>query len=177
MVLKHSQKVAFTEKCPVISLYNPVDERYVALHHLHKPQGLLLFTWCNHCPYVMRIEEKINELAKIYQNQIGFVGINLNDPVQYPQDGPDAMKKRAQEKDYVFHYLFDEYAILMDYLPVVCTPEFMLFDRFNCWYHGACDETVGEIKPTGSHIMNSIKCMLNQEAYEGQVAMGCSIKR
>jgi thiol-disulfide isomerase/thioredoxin len=177
MVLKYSQTIDFSQKCPAVSLYDPRREQYVALHHLYQPQGLLVFTWCNHCPYVMRIEDKINELARIYQDQIGFVGINLNDPERYPQDGPLAMKDRAEEKQYAFHYLFDEHAILMNYLPVVCTPEFMLFDRFNCWYHGACDDTTGTQAPTGNHIMNAIKGMLGQALYQGQHAMGCSIKR
>lgn len=177
MVLKYSQSVGFAQACPFLSLYDPRLERYIALRSLYKPQGLLLFTWCNHCPYVQRIASKVNELAFHYKDQVAFVAVNLNDPKTYPQDGPEAMRQLADENNYQYDFLFDEYAILMQYLPVVCTPEFLLFDAKNCWYHGAFDDTGMDDMPTGSHIIKAIKGMMSNEVYHGQQAMGCSIKR
>ena len=51
--------------------------------------GVVMFT-CNHCPYVVGSEGRIEEIAeKARNNGLGFVGINSNDPVKYESDSWD----------------------------------------------------------------------------------------
>ena len=46
--------------------------------------GLIVAFTCNHCPYVVGSEPRIEAIAeKARSNGIGFVGINSNDPVMY----------------------------------------------------------------------------------------------
>ena len=43
--------------------------------------GIIMFT-CNHCPYVVGSEPRIENIAeKARESGLGFVGINSNDPV------------------------------------------------------------------------------------------------
>ena len=49
--------------------------------------GLIIAFTCNHCPYVVGSESRIEKMAlKAKENGIGFVGINSNDPVNYESD-------------------------------------------------------------------------------------------
>ena len=57
--------------------------------------GVIMFT-CNHCPYVVGSEGRIEVIAeKARKNGLGFVGINLNDPIKYESDSWENMVKRA----------------------------------------------------------------------------------
>ena len=46
--------------------------------------GVVVMFTCNHCPYVVGSEERIeNAAARARELGMGFVGINSNDPVVY----------------------------------------------------------------------------------------------
>jgi hypothetical protein len=60
--------------------------------------GLIIAFTCNHCPYVVGSESRIEKMAlKAKENGIGFVGINSNDPVNYESDSWLNMVKRASK--------------------------------------------------------------------------------
>ncbi len=59
-------------------------------------KGTIVIFTCNHCPYVVGSETRIENMAnKARENGIGFVGINSNDPVNYESDSWNNMVKRA----------------------------------------------------------------------------------
>ena len=69
--------------------------------------GIIMFT-CNHCPYVVGSEPRIENIAeKARESGLGFVGINSNDPVKYESDSWDNMVKRAS-RGMSYPYLHDE---------------------------------------------------------------------
>ena len=69
--------------------------------------AIVMFT-CNHCPYVVGSEGRIeNAAARARELGIGFVGINSNDPIMYESDNWDSMVKRAG-KGMSYSYLHDE---------------------------------------------------------------------
>ena len=86
-----------------------VDDREISLADYQSQQGLILIFTCNHCPYAIAYEERLNELYQKY-NPLGvaLVAISSNDVQQYPQDSPGNMKIRAHDKGFQFPYLFDE---------------------------------------------------------------------
>ena len=60
-------------------------------------KGLLIAFICNHCPYVLHLNDEMVQLAKEYQAKgVGFVVISSNDIERYPQDAPDKMKIFAE---------------------------------------------------------------------------------
>ena len=62
-----------------------------------KTGGVVMFT-CNHCPYVVASEGRIEEIAKMAREfGLGFVGINSNDPERYVSDDWDHMVERASK--------------------------------------------------------------------------------
>ena len=62
-----------------------------------KKNGCVVVFECNHCPYVVASVDRINAMSDYCsEREIGFVGINSNDPVNYPADSFENMVKRAQ---------------------------------------------------------------------------------
>lgn len=62
---------------------------------------------CNHCPYVKHILNMLLSLSRDYiQKGISFVAINSNDTLAYLEDGPEEMKKLAEDLEFPFPYLF-----------------------------------------------------------------------
>ena len=54
--------------------------------------GAVVFFTCNHCPYVVGSEPRIENAANIaISGGLGFAGINSNDPVMYESDSWDIM--------------------------------------------------------------------------------------
>ena len=57
--------------------------------------GVIMFT-CNHCPYVVASEGRIEEVAEMARaSGLGFIGINSNDPEKYPTDNWENMVEKC----------------------------------------------------------------------------------
>ena len=62
------------------------------------PNGLLVMFLCNHCPYVQAVLDRIvRDARELTQFGIGTVAISANDPVAYPEDSFEAMKRLARD--------------------------------------------------------------------------------
>jgi len=103
--------------------------------------AVVMFT-CNHCPYVVGSEERIeNAASRARELGMGFVGINSNDPIMYESDNWDSMVKRAG-KGMSYAYLHDETQAIAHAYGAERTPEFYLLDS-NCAvvYRGRMDDS------------------------------------
>ncbi len=102
---------------------------------------VIAFT-CNHCPYVLGVEDRFIRLARTYQPKgVAFVAISANDATKYPADSFDAMVKRAVEKAYPFPYLYDEPQTVAKAYGAVCTPHLFVFDaQRTLIYEGRIDD-------------------------------------
>ena len=98
------------DKAPNYSLKNSntaEGEDVLSLSDSIGNRGCVVVFECNHCPYVVASVERINAMsAYCKEREIGFVGINSNDPVNYPADSFENMVKRAQ-KGMPYPYLHD----------------------------------------------------------------------
>jgi|TARA_A100001037_G_scaffold58765_1_gene50908 peroxiredoxin len=103
--------------------------------------GVVMFT-CNHCPYVVGSEGRIEEIAeKARNNGLGFVGINSNDPVKYEADSWDNMVKRSQ-RGMTYPYLHDEDQTVATSYGAERTPEFYLVSSAGVVvYRGRMDDS------------------------------------
>lgn len=103
---------------------------------------LVLIQSCNHCPYVQAWEGRMTSIQADYGDRgVRLVAISSNDAEAYPEDSFDAMKRRAQEQEFNFDYLYDESQEIARALGAQRTPEVFVFDRDRrLMYHGAIDD-------------------------------------
>ncbi|MGB7124378.1 MAG: thioredoxin family protein [Thermoplasmata archaeon] len=107
-----------------------VDSRTYRLADFAADPFLLVVFWCNHCPYVRAWESRMVDIGRRYAPQgVRTVLINANDARAYPEDGFDAMVRRAKDHQYPFAYLHDETQQVAHAYGALVTPHPMLFDR------------------------------------------------
>mgnify|MGYP000285954347 CR=1 FL=1 len=145
--------------------------------------GLLVMFICNHCPYVKHIQEMLLALARDYiPKGISFAAINSNDPITYPEDGPEEMKKLAKELDFPFPYLFDASQATAKAYDAACTPDCYVFDsKLALAYRGQFDGArPGNDAPVDGHsIRHALDALLAGnplDEADQKPSMGCNIK-
>jgi peroxiredoxin len=158
-----------------------VDGKYYSLEDFNNKDVLCIIFSCNHCPYVQAVEDRINKLAKDYADKsFALLCINSNDDVTYPEDSYEEMKKRAQQKGFVFPYLRDETQQVARAYGAVCTPDIFLYDRNRILrYRGRLDDNwKDESQVTRQELRMAIDSLLSGKDIEFQQipTMGCSIK-
>ena len=182
MSLTPSNMLALGTKAPEFSLMDTVTDKTLNLQTLKGEKGTVIMFICNHCPFVIHVNPEISRLAKDYQNKgIGFIAISSNDVKNYPQDAPHLMKKKAQEEDYSFPYLYDETQDIAKAYDAACTPDFYLFDsKLDLVYRGQLDDSRpgNGIPLSGTDLRNAIDATLNGTtvASNQKPSIGCNIK-
>jgi hypothetical protein len=102
--------------------------------------GLLVMFVCVHCPYVKYVEEELARIGVDYEGRIAIAAISSNDIVEFPQDGPEEMKKQAVRLGWRFPYLLDDTQEVALSYGAACTPDFFLFDAdMKLVYRGQLD--------------------------------------
>ena len=166
------------------------DGKNHRLRDFKDSKALVLVFMCNHCPYVIAVQDRINALAREYLPQgVQLVGINSNDASNYPADNFEAMKVRAQERKFVFPYLWDESQEIAKLYRAVCTPEFYVYAQSTqghtqdfglvLRYKGQLDDSWKDEKAvTRRDLALAIdQILLGLEPDQDQKpSMGCSIK-
>ncbi len=156
-------------------------ESSVSLSDFDGAPCLVVAFLCNHCPFVVHIEDALLEVARRYQARgVAFVGISANDADQYPADSFENMARRAGEKDYPFPYLYDESQEVARAYGAVCTPDFFVYDKDRkLAYRGRFDATrPGMRAPTGTDICRALDELISSGSVsmEQRPSMGCNIK-
>lgn len=114
------------------------DGRTVSLADFAGRPVVVVFT-CNHCPYVIAWEPRLQELVRAFGDRVGFVGINANDAVRYPNDSFEHMKERAA-KGLPYPYLHDADQATARAWGAQVTPDFFVLDALHqVAYHGRLD--------------------------------------
>ena len=167
---------------PDFSLPDVVTGRPVTLSELATGQPILVAFWCNHCPFVLHVEEGFVDFAREYAGKgLQVLAISANDAENYPQDGPDEMKARANTQGYSFPYLFDEDQEVAKAYRAACTPDLFLFgpDR-TLVYRGQFDGSRpgNGVPVTGEDLRAAADAVLAGEAatQDQRPSMGCNIK-
>ena len=182
MARTESNEFNVGKKAPDFNLINTVDDKQYVLNDLKGEKGTLIMFICNHCPFVIHVNEELVKMANQYQNKgIQFIAISSNDVVNYPQDAPPLMKKLAHDLAYPFPYLYDETQNVAKAYDAACTPDFYLFDSdLKSVYHGQLDDSRPENgRPvTGKDMRKAMDNLLQHKpALENQKpSIGCGIK-
>ncbi|NQZ02716.1 MAG: thioredoxin family protein [Bdellovibrionales bacterium] len=145
----------------------------------HNQPTLVMFI-CNHCPYVMAIEDRLIELGNEFKSRANIVAVCSNDPADYAEDSYENLKLRSEKKAYPFVYLHDESQDLAKNFGAVCTPDFFLFDsNQKLVYRGRLDDSWKSAdKVERRELKHALDLTLAGEALpsEQTPSMGCSIK-
>ena len=168
-------------QAPGFNLPDTVTGKNLSLQDVRGAKGTVVMFICNHCPFVIHVNNQIVQLANDYQQQgVGFVAISSNDVAYYPQDGPEFMKRRAEQMQYPFPYLYDESQETAKAYDAVCTPEFFVLDKeLKSVYHGQLDDSrPGYGTATGNSVRQVLDKLLVGQDYLGPEipSIGCSIK-
>lgn len=187
MARTYSQMIELEREAPAFDLpvANPrVDDIARSTRSLadyDDAEVLVVIFMCNHCPYVIHIEDELIKVARTYRERgVAFVGISANDARQYPADSFENMKLRAEQKDYPFPYLYDASQEVARTYGAVCTPDIFVYDNDRrLVYRGRFDETrPNQGTPTGNDLRQALDEVLEQGSVtmEQVPSMGCNIK-
>jgi len=176
---------------PVVTGYQPGDKaadftlkgadgKMYSMSDYKKAKGFIVVFTCNSCPFAVKYEDRVNELAKKYTSQ-GYIllAINPNDPEVQPADSYDLMKERAAEKGFVFPYLFDEGQKVFPQYGATKTPHVFLLDKkLVVKYIGAIDDNPDASMVKEKYLENAIAALEKKmdPTPATTKAIGCSIK-
>ncbi|SOE20406.1 Peroxiredoxin [Spirosomataceae bacterium TFI 002] len=182
MALTESTMMPIGTKAPAFTLPDSVSGNLYSMPEMQGSKGTVVMFICNHCPYVIHVNEEIVKIANEFSTKgIQFIGISSNDAEKYPMDGPGAMKVHAQEVGYPFPYLYDESQEVARAYDAACTPDFYVFDnKLKLAYRGRLDaSSPGNGKPlTGADLRGALNAIL-AEQFVSEIqypSMGCNIK-
>lgn len=158
-----------------------VDGKMYSMSDYKDAKGFIVVFTCNHCPFAVKYEDRIIDLAKKYKSK-GYIllAINPNDPAAQPADSFELMQVRAKEKGFTFPYLFDEGQKVYPQYGATKTPHVFLLDKnLIVKYIGAIDDNVDEPSEVKEKFLENAIAALdkNQEPTPAVTkAIGCSIK-
>lgn len=143
------------------------------------PGPVVVFFTCNHCPYVIGWEGRLQALAAEFAGQVAFLGINANDAGRYPDDSFDRMVERAQ-KGLPYRYLHDADQAVARAWGAQVTPEFFVLDAgHRLSFHGRVDASHQDPRAGGeATLRQALEAVLRggQPVVAETEVQGCSIK-
>ena len=158
-----------------------VDGKMYSMSDYKDAKGFIVVFTCNHCPFAVKYEDRVIELAKKYKSK-GYIllAINPNDPAAAPDDSYDLMKVRAKEKGFTFPYLFDEGQKIYPQYGATKTPHVFLLDKnLIVKYIGAIDDNVEDASAVKEHYLENAIAELEKgkdPTVPVTKAIGCTIK-
>ncbi len=176
-----TMKILGTE-APDFKLPDTVSDNEMSLQQIKGDVATVIMFICNHCPFVVHINEELIRLANDYSHKrIGFAAISANDVITHPGDAPDKMKTIALDLQYPFPYLYDETQETAKAFDAACTPDFFIYDKnLKLVYRGQLDDSrpVNGIPVTGKDMRKALDALVNNEPVSAvqKPSIGCNIK-
>jgi peroxiredoxin len=161
-----------------------IDGKAVSMADYGAAKGFIVVFTCNHCPFSIKYEDRINALAKKYQGQgYQLIAVNPNDSVQYPSDSYAAMQIRAKEKGFVFPYLLDDTQAIAKTYGATKTPHVFVLQKEKgdlvVKYIGAIDDNTDDAAAVKTKYVEQAIDELNAGkavTTTSTKAIGCGIK-
>jgi thiol-disulfide isomerase/thioredoxin len=156
--------------------------RRVSFSDVATDKATLVMFICNHCPFVIHVQDELARLAKDYMPRgVGIVAVNSNNVETHPDDAPAKMTEKAREVGYPFPYLFDETQEVAGAYRAACTPDFYLFDGDRrLVYRGQLDDSRPNSGDpvTGADLRSALDAVLEgrEPPAAQKPSMGCGIK-
>jgi len=165
---------------PDFNLMN-VEGEMVSLSDYEGAKGFIVTFTCNTCPYAKMYEDRLIETHNEMEPKgYPIVAIQPNDPEVQPGDNLEAMKQRAEEKDFPFEYLFDKGQKVYPQYGAERTPHIFLLDKNRkVHYIGALDDNARNPEAVEQrYVVDAIEAMEAGKKVDPAMtkAIGCTIK-
>jgi peroxiredoxin len=161
---KYNPNVSIGDKVAEWTDLPGADEKTYSSKDFADRDCLVVVFTCNSCPYAVDYEDRINRLAKKYaapDAPVAVVAINVN---RLEADRLPAMRKRAEERKFVFPYLYDESQQIAKQFGAVRTPEFFVLNKERrIVYMGAMDDNTKESEVQQRYVEQAIEATLHSE--------------
>lgn len=177
-----SVMVSLGSFAPTFTLPDTVSDKQISLSDIKGATASVIMFICNHCPFVLHVNDELVRLANDYMNKgISFVAICANDVSTHPEDAPDKMKAMALQMKYPFPYLYDETQETAKAFQAACTPDFFIYNnQLQLVYRGQLDSSRpgNGIPVTGKDIRHALDCLISGQPVPGEQlpGIGCNIK-
>ncbi len=182
MALTPSNMLALGTKATSFTLPDTVTGKELSLEDIQSDKATVIMFICNHCPYVIHVNDEIVRIANHYIPQgVSFIAISSNDVENYPVDSPEMMTGFANQSGYTFPYLYDEDQSVAKAYEAACTPDFYVFNGdMELAYRGRMDASSpgnSEVND-GGDLRDAIQNIIegNPAPAEQIPSMGCNIK-
>lgn len=182
MAFTESNMMPLGSEAPPFYLPDTVSGEMIRLTDVASDKATVVMFICNHCPYVIHVNEEIVRLANDYiAKGVAFVAISSNDVENYPDDSPDKMKAVAAKLKYPFPYCYDESQNVARAYDAACTPDFYVFDGdLKLVYRGRLDDSRPKNSNplTGKDLRDALDAVLSGRAVTDKQypSGGCNIK-
>lgn len=182
MALTASTMLELGTKAPDFNLLNTLTGNILSYDKARGVKGTVIMFICNHCPYVLHVNEELIRVAHDYRVLgFGFVAISSNDVTNYPQDSPALMREQGDKLDYPFPYLYDETQEVARAYSAACTPDIFVFDGGDrLVYRGQLDDSRpgNGISLTGRSLREALDALQNNKTVSSiqKPSVGCGIK-
>ena len=143
----------------------------------YQGQPIAVVFSCCHCPYVVAWEDRLNDVARDYAGRAALVAVNPNSG--YLGDLPDDMRQRAEEKGFLFPFLYDEIQETASTYGAARTPEVFVFDAdHRLVYHGAPDSDHKDPAGADPYLRPALDAALagSVPAVQQTPPVGCTVK-
>lgn len=161
-----------------------VDGSMVSLADYKDAKGFIVVFTCNHCPYAVKNEARLNTLDEKYK-PLGFpvIAVNPTNPERFPDNDLAGMKKRAQERSFSFPYLQDASQEIGRTYGATKTPHAYVLQKdgadLTVRYIGAIDDSVEDAAAVkAQYVGDAVDALLagKSVAKTSSKAIGCGIQ-
>lgn len=95
MAATETIQIPLGSTAPDFTLLDTVSGKQLSLQTLRGSKATLVMFICNHCPYVLHINQQLVQLANDYMPKgVSFIAISSNDVARYPADSPQKCTKQ-----------------------------------------------------------------------------------
>ena len=158
-----------------------VDGKSYSLSDLADAKVLVVVFSCNHCPFVVGSEDRMNALYADYRPKgVEMIAINSNETENHPTDSFEHMVLRAKEKGFRFPYVQDASQDVALAYGALRTPHFYVFDAGRkLRYTGRMDDNPYDAAKVTTHdLRNALDAVLGgrKPPVELTNPKGCNVK-
>lgn len=176
---KYNAVLKIGDPAPAWKDLEGVDGKRHSLADLADKEVVVVVFICNSCPVATDYEDRILAFAKKYvppSGKVALVAINVN---KIAEDQLPEMRKRAEERQFTFPYLYDDTQQIGKAFGAAFTPEFFVLDRARkVVYMGGMDDNslVSEVKK--HYLEPAVEAALEGEApaVAEAPAIGCRVR-